>query len=59
MIWDDTTFKNSLKFCETLASRFYKVPTLPAAILQIVLCAAQIGEHYKDLEQGNQFVLFY
>ena len=45
MIWDDTTFKNSLKFCETLASRFYKVPTLPAAILQIVLCAAQIGEH--------------
>ena len=58
MIWDDTTFKNSLKFCETLASRFYKVPTLPAAILQIVLCAAQIGEH-QGLEQENQFVLFY
>ena len=29
----------------TILSRFKKVPTLPAAILQIVLCAIQIGSH--------------
>jgi len=36
-------------------SRFPKVPTLPAAILQIVLCAGQIGE--ARINQGSSHII--
>ena len=35
--------------------RFPKVPTLPAAILQIVLCAGQIGE--ARINQGSSHII--
>ena len=49
MLWHS----NFLLKAKKIIFRFYKVPTLPAAIVQIVLCTAQISELKTFTIQAN------